>query len=38
VGTAARHHQPATIDHGRITPVSTSRGEIQVERHASVAH
>jgi hypothetical protein len=28
VGTAARHPQPATIDHGRITPVSTSRGEV----------
>jgi transposase InsO family protein len=28
VGTAARP-QPATIDHGRITPVSTSRGELQ---------
>jgi Integrase core domain len=26
VGTAPRHHQPATIDHGRMTPVSTSRG------------
>ena len=29
VGTPARHHQPATIDHGRIAPVSTSRGEVQ---------
>jgi hypothetical protein len=29
VGTAARHHQPATIDHRRMTPVSTSRGEVQ---------
>jgi hypothetical protein len=26
VGAAARHHEPATIDHGRRTPVSTSRG------------
>jgi diacylglycerol O-acyltransferase len=30
VGTAARRHQPATIDHGRITPVSTSRGEVHL--------
>ncbi len=26
VGTPARHHQPATIDHGRIAPVSAPRG------------
>jgi hypothetical protein len=29
VGATARHHQPATIDHGRIAPVSASRGEVQ---------
>jgi hypothetical protein len=29
VGTPARHHRPATIDHGRIAPVSTSRGAVQ---------
>jgi hypothetical protein len=28
-GTAARHYQPATIDHIRIAPVSASRGEVQ---------
>jgi Transposase, Mutator family len=33
MGTAPRHHQPATIDHARTTPVSTSRGE--VHRRAS---
>jgi hypothetical protein len=29
VGTATRHYQPATIDHGCIAPVSASRGEVQ---------
>jgi hypothetical protein len=38
VGTPARHHQPATINHGRITPVSTSQGEVQAERLEGEQH
>jgi hypothetical protein len=37
VGTAARHHQPATTDRGRITPVSTSRGEVHATAVKAVA-
>jgi hypothetical protein len=39
MGTAPRHHQPATIDHGRIASVSTSRGEVHepTERSKSVS-
>jgi transposase InsO family protein len=38
VGTPARHHQPATIDHGRITPVSTSRGEVHTRSKVGPRH
>jgi hypothetical protein len=37
VGAAARHHQPATIHHGRIAPASASRGEAQAELHRTTA-
>src|SRR5206468_9785703 len=37
VGTPARHHQPATLNHGRTAPLSTSPGELHVDDFVEAA-